>query len=915
MRVELHSGLTNVYKLCNERCMELPITDLVSNLAQGCCTDFLLMAPRSWLWCALSPLDFPNWQALTGIAVAVAIASMVLALVLWRRLWCVATGETLCAAMLNTLPDLMIRMQRDGTYVDVRAGHHVLMRQPAQSLIGTNIRDFMPDQVADKHLQLVEAAIATGDIQTYDFPLEIDGQRSWQEGRIVALSCDEVLIAIRDITDYREAIEASRHQAEQSRAILTAIPDLMFQLSADGIYLGYVRPNQLVDLLPADFDPLGKHVSDYLSADHAQRNLYYLQRALATGEVQVYEQRVDLGDRIQHEEVRVVASGDNKGLFMVRDVSSHRHSEAERDRTAKQLQQQLNRALLLEQVTHEIRSHLDRQHIFVAAGIQIGRAFRVNRCLIHAYAREPEPMIYLVAEYGEPGYEPLQVIDIPVAGNAHAEAILADDRAIACHDVCTDPLLRGVCKMSGQLPLKSMLAIRTSYQNQPNGVIGLHQCDRQRVWTDDEIALLEAVAAQVGVALYHARLLEQEQLQREELEAKGRELERASQEAEAASRAKSAFLANMSHELRTPLNAILGFAQVMQLDESLSSETQEYISIILQSGDHLLKLINTVLDVSKIESGAMPLQVQDFNLISLIQQVQTMFQQQAEQKGVQLTAVYTEDVPARIITDEGKLRQILINLVGNAIKFTTQGSIRVRVAVTSCSLTAESTVPEWAIALFQGNAQFDADTVATPETRASLNFSAPLAAHRSFIDSSNTLEYLSIEVEDTGSGIPPSELDRIFEAFVQTEAGQMLSNGTGLGLTLSQKFVEMMGGTLRVKSQVGLGSTFQFQIPILLDAEAPRQASVQSISAPADTAQSSLDFPVAALQAMPPEWIEQLYNAAVRCDSVMAECLLDDIPSQETHLAAALNSLLHSFRFDHIAQILESVEPQFVVFD
>ncbi|HAX78686.1 MAG TPA: histidine kinase [Cyanobacteria bacterium UBA11372] len=245
------------------------------------------------------------------------------------------------------------------------------------------------------------------------------------------------------------------------------------------------------------------------------------------------------------------------------------------------------------------------------------------------------------------------------------------------------------------------------------------------------------------------------------------ELAKAKEAAEAANRAKSVFLANMSHELRTPLNAILGFSQLMSHSPNLSPDQIENLGIIRRSGEHLLTLINQVLDLSKIEAGRLTLNEQNCDLYQLLDDVKHMFSLKAKDKGLQLLFERAADVPQYVGTDEVKLREVLINLLGNAMKFTTTGSISVRVGKE------------------------------TPIT----NYQLPITNYQ-----------LHFEVEDTGTGIAPDELDRIFEPFVQTVSGQKVREGTGLGLTISRQFVRLMGGEISVSSQVGKGSIFKFDI-------------------------------------------------------------------------------------------------------
>ena len=243
----------------------------------------------------------------------------------------------------------------------------------------------------------------------------------------------------------------------------------------------------------------------------------------------------------------------------------------------------------------------------------------------------------------------------------------------------------------------------------------------------------------------------------------------AEEAAKVANQAKSAFLANMSHELRTPLNAILGFAQLMSYSPNFLPEQKEHLDIISRSGEHLLTLINQVLDLSKIEAGRIPLNETEFDLHHLLNDLEDMFRLKASNKGLEIICDYSPALPQYIRTDEVKLRQVLINLVSNAIKFTSSGRVLVRV-------------------------------------RAANNAVSPT-------------EKIDFEVEDTGVGIAPDELDSLFQPFMQTKTGRQSKEGTGLGLALSRQFVQLMQGEISVSSQVGVGSIFKFNIQVgLVDA-------------------------------------------------------------------------------------------------
>ncbi len=308
--------------------------------------------------------------------------------------------------------------------------------------------------------------------------------------------------------------------------------------------------------------------------------------------------------------------------------------------------------------------------------------------------------------------------------------------------------------------VQSMLVVPMTHSDKVVGSLGVDVVRSSKTWTQDDINFLKLVGELIAIGC--ARHKAEEAL----LVAK--------EAAEAANRAKSTFLANMSHELRTPLNAILGFAQLLERDTTLTSRQRDSLAIINRSGEHLLNLINDVLEMSKIEAGRLVLSPEPVNLHRLLQTLQEMFQVRTQAKRLSLRFELAPDLPQCVLTDEGKLRQVLINLLSNAVKFTETGGITLRAR-------AE-----------QGNPG---------------KFPMPYT--------------LFFEVEDTGKGIASEEMGNLFQPFVQTTSGIEAREGTGLGLTISRQFIRLMGGDIYLTSTVGKGSTFRFDIQATLaDAKA-----------------------------------------------------------------------------------------------
>ena len=300
---------------------------------------------------------------------------------------------------------------------------------------------------------------------------------------------------------------------------------------------------------------------------------------------------------------------------------------------------------------------------------------------------------------------------------------------------------------------KSVLCVPLVNQGQLTGILYLENNLTVGAFTPERLFVINLLSSQIAISIENSlrtRELEQEIIIRKKAE----------EAAEAASQAKTAFLTNMTHELRTPLNGILGFAQILQNDSSLTHQQQHGLNIIVQSGNHLLNLINDVLELTKVGIGKIELYETDFNLLSLLSDVSKIVNLWAEDKGIHFYLEFASVLPNVVHGDERRLRQILLKLLDNAIKFTVQGSVTLKVRFN------------------KPNSQF------------------------------------YFKIEDTGIGISPEHLERIFEPFEQVCTQERQAKGTGLGLAISKNLVELMGGQLCVSSEINVGTQFWFELAL-----------------------------------------------------------------------------------------------------
>ena len=354
------------------------------------------------------------------------------------------------------------------------------------------------------------------------------------------------------------------------------------------------------------------------------------------------------------------------------------------------------------------------------------------------------------------------------------------------------------------------------------------------------------------------------------------QLEVAAKEAEAASRAKSMFLSTVSHEIRTPMNAILGCAQLMSRDPELGANAKANLKTICQSGEHLIALITDILDMSKVEAGRTELNPSTFNLTQLVEGLASMFQFEARAKALRFEVLVDGESVAYIVADVGKIRQVLINLLGNAIKFTAWGQVTMHI-----TLERKGADQLW----------------------------------------------LSAQVLDTGSGIATEEQEKLFQPFTQVKRGMRKQEGTGLGLAIGRSYARLMGGDITVTSSLGQGSIFHFEIPIEPD-EIRRNHPSELIGVNAETAQARtmvvddrypLEKPrsaVAPLSGVSPEQlgelplglVSQLQDAVQKGEKDRLDQLIHSVEAYDKHAAAALKHLAENYEYDDLTVLFTETQ-------
>ncbi len=437
--------------------------------------------------------------------------------------------------------------------------------------------------------------------------------------------------------------------------------------------------------------------------------------------------------------------------------------KAQRDHAEAALARQLQHSMLIERAAREFQEGMKGNQILSDSMKNFAAQFGASHCFILQLVEDNSGSrnLSLVGYFSEAGQSSPEEFQID-ANLPFSIKTLETEEAVLFEDFNEIPKrLQAFFDASGK---SALLAVRTTFLDQTNGLIILQRTQNDRSWSLEKIKLLQTLSPQFGIAIAQINTARKEEEYREHLK-------EARHEAEVANRAKSDFLAKMTHELRTPLNAIIGFTEIIQEDTTLSKTQRNLVNIVNTSGEHLHDVINDILDLSKIEAGKLEKNDEIFELTPLLNSVREMLQMRATEKGIDFQFQALSALPGQIETDRSKLRQTLINLINNAIKFTDNGSVTLKVGASSLSKPIKK----------EGKLR----------RKVRIDF----------------------DISDTGRGIAKTDIAGLFEKYSQAESSRHSSeDGTGLGLPIARSFVQLLGGDIQVKSDPGRGSSFRYYI-------------------------------------------------------------------------------------------------------
>ncbi len=665
--------------------------------------------------------------------------------------------------MAENSTDLISVQQPDGIYLYTSPASAGLLGYDPGEMIGHPAIEFLHPDDVERVRRVTERTLSSEGVTTIAYRIRRkNGSYTWLESasRPIRNPAGEqqIVTASRDVSDRMEANEALRRSEEQFRSLVASMDSLVFSIDLEGKFLVYhPMPSSIYDT-PFDTDVfVGKHYKDVLPDALSSKLDEAVSAAMSLLSTQLIEySREEDGEEHFYSARISPMIGENLQL-LGSTVGVNDVSEAIRARKRQQ------RLLALEKIQREIGMlflESDDPQVAIDKALEImGTSLDVSRAYMFRL-RENERLLDNANEWCAPGVSPEKH---NLQGLAYDELfpsllpMLVNDGIIAPEHIreLAPDLSRALAAQS----VHSVLYLPFYVDQRLDGFIGFDEMRRPRRWQPEEIA-----AARMFVQSC-ARVFERQRAQMALIEARDAALRSA--------RLKSEFVSNMSHEIRTPMTGVIGMLDLMRETE-LTEDQKEFVEIAHSSANRLLNLIGDILDFSKIEAGKVSLENIPLDVRGVITEVQSLLTLQAGKKGLQLLTDVAEEVPTRVLGDPTRLRQILMNLVGNAIKFTEHGTI----------------------------------TIAVREQGATYGRTR-----------------LRFEVIDTGVGIPADRQQHIFDSFVQADNSTTRRyGGAGLGLAICKQLVALMGGELDVTSTLGQGSSFGFVLTLPIVALTDRAA-------------------------------------------------------------------------------------------
>lgn len=705
-------------------------------------------------------------------------------------------SEAELRAIFLAMTDLVLVRNAEGRCIKIAPTSLSNLVKPFSEMMNKTLHEVLPKSIADLVLNAIQQVLKTQKSSNVEYSFSSGEREIWLDAKVSPLSADSVIIVARDITDRKLSEDKLIESQQRISFLLQQTPIAIIELNLN---LEVITWNPATENLfgYTQQEVIGQNVPDFIVPNNCYNQIFkFLSNQVNADSFACYT----TNEIITKDGRTIVCEWYNTPLInengraigialMAVDITERQQAETE-------LQESALRQRAIARIIEKMRQTLDIREIFHATTRELRQTMKCDRVAIYRFNLDWSGEF--VAESVDGDWISLiqeQQNDLNFTENAlNSENCLVQKFDSTSQEVCDSYLqetqggayTRGTTYLCVQdiykqgfddcyiqllekFEVKSYITVPIFCGENLWGLLASYQNSAPRQWSEAEINVAVHIGKQLGVAVQQAELLARTQRQ-------SLELMKSKEAAEVANRSKSQFLASMSHELRTPLNAILGFSQVMARNISITPEQKEYIEIINRSGEHLLELINDVLSMSKIEAGQIAINRNRFNLYKLLNSLKEMLHLKAKSKGLSLIFEQSGDLPKHIQTDESKLRQVLINLIGNAIKFTINGSVNLRV-------------------------RSQLENEITGENKCQLIF----------------------EVADTGPGISPCEIPTLFQPFVQTDTGRKSMQGTGLGLPISQQFIKIMGGDISVESQLGQGTNFTFNIQVDLATESDEQ--------------------------------------------------------------------------------------------